>query len=83
MISEGNKNYSNLQAPKLLIGNVMEALHNNDTSRAVLYLNLTGQQLSGQILGNQTTGITSPIAMANVTLHKHSQKKHILSGNRS
>jgi hypothetical protein len=60
MISEGNQNSSYLQATKLLIGNAIEALHNNDTSRAVLYLNLTGQQFDVKILDNQTTGITSP-----------------------
>jgi hypothetical protein len=67
MISESNQNYSNLQASKLLIGDAMQAANNNDTTRAALYLNLTRQQLSGQILGNQTFGITQPASQGLLT----------------
>jgi hypothetical protein len=67
MISESNQNYSNLQASKLLIGDAMQAAKNNDTTRAALYLNLTGQQLSGQTLGNQTFGITQPASQGLLT----------------
>ena len=67
MISESNQNYSNLQASKLLIGDAMQAAKNNDTTRAALYLNLTRQQLSGQISGNQTFGITQPASQGLLT----------------
>ena len=45
---------------ELLIGDAIQAVNNNDTARAIVYLNLTGQQLGGQILGNQTFGIIQP-----------------------
>lgn len=60
MMSEINQNYSNLEASELLIGDAIEAVNNNDTARALVYLNLTGQQLGGQILGNQTFGTIQP-----------------------
>jgi hypothetical protein len=60
MFSESNQNYSHLQVSKLLIGDAIQAVNSNDTARAIVYLNLTAQQLSGQILGNQTFGITQP-----------------------
>jgi len=60
MMSEINQNYSNLEASELLIGDAIQAVSNNDTARALVYLNLTGQQLGGQFLGNQTFGTMQP-----------------------
>ena len=60
MISESNQNYSNVQASKLLIGDAIQAVNNNDTARALVYLNLTVQQLGGQILASQTFGTIQP-----------------------
>ena len=60
MMSEINQNYSNLEASELLIDDAIQAVSNNDTARALVYLNLTGQQLGGQFLGNQTFGTMQP-----------------------
>ena len=59
MISESNQNYS-VQASKLLIGDAIQAVNNNKTARALVYSNLTGQQLGGQILANQTFETIQP-----------------------
>lgn len=54
MISETNNNSSRFLASKLLVGDAIYAINSNDTTRAILYLNLTRQQMSVQNTSNQT-----------------------------
>ena len=54
MILEINNNSSRFLASKLLVGDAIYALNSNDTTRAILYLNLTRQQMSVQNTTNQT-----------------------------
>lgn len=60
MISELNDNSSRNQASQLLVGDALISLSSNDTARAILYLNLTRQQLNAQNTSNQTSQL--PVA---------------------
>ena len=48
ILSDSNKNSSSVMATELLINDAIEAVRGNDSSRAVVYLNLVRQQLGIQ-----------------------------------
>ena len=48
ILSDSNKNSSSVMATELLINDAIEAVRGNDSSRAVVYLNLVQQQLGIQ-----------------------------------
>ena len=48
ILLDSNKNSSSVMATELLINDAIEAVRGNDSSRAVVYLNLVRQQLGIQ-----------------------------------
>ena len=74
-LKESNENSSSIEATKLLLNDAIQALNNNDTTRASAYMGLASQQLVGvepsKVDTQSTTSNTNTIASKNYLLYEN------------
>ena len=74
-LKESNENSSSIEATKLLLNDAIQALNNNDTTRASAYMGLASQQLGvdepSKVDTQSTTSNTNTIASKNYLLYEN------------
>ena len=73
-LKESNENSSSIEATKLLLNDAIQALNNNDTTRASAYMGLASQQLGvepSKVDIQSNTSNTSTIASKNYLLYEN------------
>lgn len=73
-LKESNENSSSIEATKLLLNDAIQALNNNDTTRASAYMGLASQQLGAypsKVDTQSTTSNTNTIASKNYLLYEN------------
>lgn len=73
-LKESNENSSSIEATKILLNDAIQALNNNDTTRASAYMGLASQQLGvepSKVDTQSTTSNTNTIASKNYLLYEN------------